>query len=84
MNFFILPHSIKSVPRSPGDLMVKSKLSHSSSVAMRQLKPICKEELWGFVKYVMLHPYFLSILCSVYVGVLTYIMFHSGVYQAVY
>ena len=70
--FFILPRSIKSVPGSPGDLMVKSRLSRSCSAALRQLRPIHKEEPWSFVKYVMLHPYFLSVLCSVYVGVLTY------------
>ena len=70
--FFILLYLIKSVPGSSEDLMVKSKLSRSNSVALRQLRPICKEEPWGFVKYAMLHLYFLSVLCSVYVGVLTY------------
>ena len=35
-------------------------------------KPIRKEEPWSFVKYVMMHPYFLSVLCSVYVRVLKY------------
>ena len=67
---FILLRSIKSVPGNPGDLMIKSKLSRSSSAALRELKPIRKEEPWSFVKYVMLHPYFLSVLCSVYVRVL--------------
>ena len=52
--------------------MLKSKLSRSSSVALRQLKPIRKGEPWSFVKYAMLQPYFFSVLCPVYVGVLTY------------
>ena len=35
-------------------------------------KPIRKEKPWSFVKYVIKRPYFLSVLCSVYVRVLTY------------
>ena len=47
-------------------------------------KPIRKEEPWSFVKYVIMHPYFLSVLCLVYVRVLTYFMFYFGVCQVIY
>ena len=41
---FIIPRSIKWVPGTPGDLVVKSKLSpHSGSVALRQLNTIHKK-----------------------------------------
>ena len=35
-------------------------------------KPIRKEEPWSFDKYVIIYPCFLSVLCSVYLRVLTY------------
>ena len=44
-----LPRSTKSVPGSPGDLVLKSKLSlRSGSVALRQLNPIHKKEPSSF------------------------------------
>ena len=40
---FILPRSIKWVPSTPGELLVKNKLSaHIGSAALKQLNPIHK------------------------------------------